>query len=242
MSIPIRVISLERTSERRARFIAAHERLEFEIFPAIDGATLPPAVLQDQDLFVQPLPAMSSGAYGCALSHLRLWERVIEADAPMTIAEDDALFRRDFAVASEGLIALLPANWDLVLWGWNFDSVLSLLGLPDVAPSVMVFNQDALRENVDRYRHQTHRPFPLRLDKCFGLVAYTISPAGARKFKERCFPMQHFTLEFPLLQHLMPNSGVDIPMNRIYASTYSFVSFPPLVVTENRHETSTVQI
>lgn len=241
MPLPIHVISLARSAERKARFVDANRHIEFEVFPAVDGRQLPDTVLQDRELFVQPLPFPTRGAYGCALSHLRLWEKAIASETALTIAEDDAVFRLDFPQASEQLLASLPEDWDFVLWGWNFDSILSLMAMPDVAPTVMVFNQDALRANLAKYRTQTTPVHALPLDKCFGIPAYSISPRGARRFKDACFPMRDFKLEFPLLTHPMPNTGIDIAMNRIYASTRSFVCFPPLVVTENRHDISTVQ-
>lgn len=242
MPLPLHVISLERSQERRKSFLAANAHLDFQIFPAVDGSRLPQTVLQDRELFIPPLPFPTLGAYGVALSHLRLWERAIDTGSALTVAEDDAVFRQDFASASEEILRLLPQDWDFVLWGWNFDSILSLMGLPDVSPSVMVFNQDALRANLARYKSQTTRAYPLRLDKCFGIPAYSISPKGARRFKEHCFPLRNFSLVFPLLAHPMANTGIDIAMNQIYSSTQSFVSYPPLAVTENRHDISTIQV
>ncbi len=160
----------------------------------------------------------------------------------MTIAEDDAVFREDFHEKSQELIQTLPSNWDIILWGWNFDSILSLKEMPNISPSVMLFNQEQLRNSIPTFKKMGSPSYPLRLDKCFGTIAYSISLDGANKFKQMCFPLIPFDLHFPLLNRKLSNNGIDIAMNKIYSETHSFVSFPPLVVTKNIHEISTVQV
>jgi len=241
VQIPIKVVSLKRSTTRREEFVRNNPGLAYAFFDAVDGKTLIPAILEDPKLFVQPLRFPSLGAYGCALSHLRLWEQAIDSNEPLTIAEDDAVFRRDFPAASAALIEKLPPDWDLVMWGWNFDSILSVLPLRGISPAVMVFNQDDLRAGMNEFRDLVHPAYPLELHRCFGTVAYTISPGGARKFKEHCFPMKQFDLYFPLLPQKVPNTGVDIAMNRVYPDTRSFAAFPPLVATPNDTAASTVQ-
>lgn len=238
----VKVISLERSTERRRAFASGNPGLDHEFFPGVDGRSIPDAILHDRRLFIDPLPAMSPGARGCALSHLKLWEMAIRLNRPISIAEDDALFRRDFATASARVLAKLPADWDFILWGWNFDSILSVHALPNVAPIVMVSNQDSLRKNAELYLEQTTESFPLRLDKCFGTPAYTISPGGASKFRAACFPLTEMNVWFPLLNRMINNRGIDIAMNKIYSETNSFVAFPPLAITRNEHEASTVLV
>lgn len=53
--------------------------------------------------------------------------------------------------------------------------------------------------------------------------------------------MRNFELFFPVLNRKIPNTGIDVAMNKIYSATNSYVSFPPLVVTKNEHESSTIQ-
>ena len=236
----IYVISLARSGERRALFASRNSHLKFDFFDAVDGSSLDVARLVESGIFEADLP-YTPGAYGCAISHLTLLERAAAGERPLTIAEDDAIFRLDFEEQYRAVMASLPADWDIVVWGWNFDSILSLNAMPDVSPGVMVFSQDELRKTIDAFQEMRSKPGVMRLDKCFGTVAYTISPSGARKFKARCFPLSKFMLYFPLLNRELPNNGIDIAFNRIYCSTSSYVAFPPLVVTENIHSISTVQ-
>jgi glycosyl transferase, family 25 len=241
VTLPIRVINLERSVDRKREFIQNNAGLAHEFFPAVDGKLLTERQIGDERLFIKPLPFPSIGAYGVALSHLALWERVIEANQPMTIAEDDAIFRSDFASESGKVLSQLPESWDIILWGWNFDSILCVTAIANVSPVVMLFNQNSLREQTDSFRKLTLPSHLLKLDKCFGIPAYTISPAGAKKFKAQCFPMKNFELYFPILNRKIPNTGIDVAMNRIYSSTESFVAFPPLAITKNDHGVSTIQ-
>lgn len=241
MDIPVKVINLSRSAGRRESFIRDNPGLAYEFFEAVDGRTLTEKHLDASGLFVPPLAFPSMGAYGAALSHLKLWDMAIESGRPVTVAEDDAVFRADFAQASADILARMPDGWDFVLWGWNFDSVLSVLAMRGVSPVVMLFGQDVLRQNIDAFRKMTDVPAALGLDRCFGLPAYTISPAGARRFRQQCFPVRDFSLWFPVLNKHIRNTGIDLAMAKIYADTNSYVSFPPLVVTRNDHGISTIQ-
>jgi len=197
-------------------------------------------VLSDPNLFARNLQ-YTKGAYGCALSHLAAWFDAIDSNEIVTVAEDDAIFRHDFQSMHQQVLSNLPDDWDIVMWGWNFDSILSLNSMPEISPTVLFFDQQQLRNKIYEFQIATQRPTLLPLDKCFGTPAYSISPKGAEKFLKGCFPLQHFFLYFPGLNRELPNNGIDIAMNRIYASTNSFACFPPLVITKNEHETSSIQ-
>jgi len=237
----VKVISLDRSIERKNEFIKNNSAIKYEFVSAVDGQLLTSQDISKAEHFINPLPFPSRGAYGVALSHLKLWNEAIEAGVSVTVAEDDAIFRSDFHVKTEVLISELPSDWDIVLWGWNFDSILSLVAMPNISPSVMLFSQALLRQNITHFQKDRSIIHTFKLDKCFGLPCYTISPTGAKKFKQLCFPLKNFELFFPVLNRKIPNTGIDIAMNRIYSTTNSYVSFPPLVVTKNEHEISTIQ-
>ena len=242
MSKKVKVISLERSIDRKNYFIENNPHLDYEFINGIDGQLLTEDEINNPLHFINPLPFSSLGAYGVALSHLSLWNRAIEEKMPITVAEDDAIFRYDFHLRSEEIILQLPIDWDIILWGWNFDSILSLLLMINFSPAVVLFNQDMLRNNIDKFKLEKTNSFPLRLDKCFGIPAYTISAKGAELFKHLLFPLKNFELFFPFLNKNIPNTGIDVAMNKIYSTTGSFVSFPPLVITKNEHKFSTIQI
>lgn len=238
------VISLEESAERRRDFAEANEHLEFKFFDAVNGKEVTSRwlknPLKDKSLFDKSL-RYTAGAVGCAMSHLQMWERCIAAGAPMTILEDDAITRFDFDKVQQEVVSNLPADWDFVLWGWNFDSVLVPGEMEGLSPVLMLFDQEAMRANVDAFQAMNQGPKLLKLKHAFGIPAYSISPKGAKLLKERCFPLRELQFSVPLTRISVPNNGVDIPMNMAYPHLQAFVAFPPLVITENIHEISTVQ-
>ncbi len=234
----IKVISLKSSHDRRKNFKEKNEHIAFEFFDAIDGK-----LAKDNSEIIRLINkdvVYTDGAIGCALSHYQLWNISIDKNEALTIAEDDAIFRFDFFEKKSQVLQVIK-DWDIILWGWNFDSILALNVMPHISPAVMVFDQSMLRSSVDKFQNLIEPAFPLRLDKCFGIPCYSISPAGAKKLKSLCFPLQNFNLFFPLLNRSLPNNGIDIALNRVYGKTQAYVSFPPLVVTENDHSISTVQ-
>jgi len=236
---PVKVISLARSIERRKAFSELNAHIDFEFFDAIEGAQIMPEVNNSPDLFEFGL-RYNAGAIGCAMSHLMLWQQAAETDQVLTIVEDDAILRHDFHEQAARVIERLPADWDIAVWAWNFDSILSLNMMPDVSPAVMLFDQARMRESIANFQSTTKAPQLLPLDKCFGTPAYAISPTGARKFMLNCFPLKNFELYFPVLNRMIPNNGIDIAMNRIYSATNSFCALPPLAVTKNEHAASLI--
>ena len=59
--------------------------------------------------------------------------------------------------------------------------------------------------------------------------------------RDRCLPLRQMDVHFPGLNRALYNTGIDIPMNDAYPEIEAYVGFPPLVVTKNEHETTTVQ-
>lgn len=240
MTLPIRVISLPGSIERRASFAAHNAHLAYEFFDAVDGREYVPQMAQLPQLFSPGLD-YTPGAVGCALSHLTLWQDAAESGQALTILEDDAILRHDFAARSAQVVAGLPPDWDIVVWGWNFDSILSLHIMPGVSPAVVLFNQTQMRASVRNFQALAGAPAVHRLSECFGTCAYTISPIGARRFMANCFPLAPFHHYVHGLKSDLPNNGIDIAMIRLYSHTHAYCALPPLAVTKNELSTSLVQ-
>jgi glycosyl transferase family 25 len=219
----IHVISLLRTPERRESFTHLNPTIDFEFSDAVDG-----------DPGLLPFPeAYTLGARGCALSHLRLWQKAVETNQPITIAEDDAILRADFDTRAPQVLAALEPEWDLVMWSWNMDALLSLATLPGITPMLVYCDQNAMRRTIGEFRETCDRLTVLALDKCFGTCCYSISPGGARKFMEGCFPIRGEPVVFPGIAQPIPEDGIDKSMNRLYPVTRSYVAMPPMAVTPN---------
>ena len=239
----ISLINLDRTPDRLAEFHRRNGHLEeVSRFRAVDGRTVDiGALTRIHLLHPSVVSTYTKGALGCALSHLALWDRAVTRDEDITICEDDAIFNRGFVEVAERLIGTLAADWDVILWGWNFDSVVCFEMLPGVSPCCLSFDQDALRAGVQSFQDQRVAPQLFKLHRALGLVCYTISPKGARVLRDRCLPLRQMDVHFPGLNRALYNTGIDIPMNDAYPEIEAYVGFPPLVVTKNEHETTTVQ-
>lgn len=234
----VRVISLTRTPERRAEFQRRNVGLDYEFFDAIDGSAITPEGLAAIGLFKEV--KYTAGGHGVALSHYHLWEEAGSGNSPMIVAEDDAVFRPDFAAMQAELLAELPPNWDFVLWGFNFDAALSFW-LAFGMKTFVAFDATATRRAVEALKASRGRPQLMRLEFSFGLPAYTISPAGARRFRSALFPMREFSRTLPLTPNPVRNFGIDAAINQVYLVANAYVCFPPLVVTPNDRANSTVQ-
>jgi GR25 family glycosyltransferase involved in LPS biosynthesis len=234
----VNVINLERSADRRTEFARNNPHLAPEWVKAVDGGALTLTDIAQSGLF-RPGLDYTAGAYGVALSHHALWSRAAASGQALTVAEDDAIFRADFAEASARVLAALPAEWDIIQWGFNFDSVLALR-LFDMS-TVISFNHAHTALALAAFRDARPEPAPWRLEASFGLPCYSITPAGARKFLAGCFPLADFNRTIPSLPQKVRNRGIDIAMTAVYPGVSAFVAFPPLVVTANDRAKSTIQ-
>ncbi len=116
------VVNLERRPDRLARFKSgwaeAFENSKFysqvpelSVFTAFDGVRIgAPSIWTSGD-----------GAFGCCLSHLTLWARILSngigPDETAAIFEDDAIFAVDFADRAAELAARVPADVDIFYLG-----------------------------------------------------------------------------------------------------------------------------
>lgn len=237
----IALINLDRTPERLAVFAQNNAHVDSVTrYAAVDGYALDTDALVARGL-IDPaaLSSYSKGALGNACSHLSLWEMAIREERTITICEDDAILASNFESSADGLMALLPADWDCILWGWNFDTWLYFDMLPGVSPCVAAFDQAAMRQGIAQFQTRAAAPRLFRLLRAFGCLCYSISPRGAARLRRHCLPIRPMEVHFPGLNRTLPNTGIDIMMNAAYPQLNAFVSFPPLAITENRHDLST---
>jgi GR25 family glycosyltransferase involved in LPS biosynthesis len=237
----IYVVNLDRSEDRLREFRRVNSHMPgIQRFSAVDGATIDRGALVDANTISAEL-RYTNGALGCALSHIFFWEAAMAEKEEITVCEDDAIFHHRFLELAPRLIASLPSDWGLVMWGWNFDSILWLDLMPGISPCLATFDQDQMRKAADDYQRQNLSPFLFPLLRSYGTVCYTVSPTGAKRLLENGLPLRPFTLPFPTINPQFPNNGIDIVMNSLYSSIHAYVSFPPLVITKNDHGVSTVR-
>lgn len=237
------LINLDRSPERLSGFQAVNAHLENVVrFPAIDGGKQDIAALIAGGSIDQVSAThYTPGAVGAALSHIALWTRAIDAQQSLTVCEDDAIFNANFAQASRLLIETLPADWDFILWGWNFDANLLVDLIPSVSACLCKFDPGSLVAGVETFRTQAIVSRALPLLRSFGIPCYSISPRGAQALKSACFPIRAGDIYFPGMNQLIANVGIDVAMNNAYPAIKAYAAFPPLVVTKNERATSTIQ-
>lgn len=92
--IPVYVISLARAADRRAavcQHLAAHN-IQYTLIDAVDGSKLSPAEIQEK---VAPGISIHAGAIGCYLSHLGVYQDMVDKGLTLALVlEDDARISR----------------------------------------------------------------------------------------------------------------------------------------------------
>ncbi len=227
-------INLDKRTDRRDAFLKTNGSIaDFERFPAVDGSLLKQDPLIAQGILAEPLQSYTPRALGSAMSHKGLWDRCIDSGVTTTIAEDDAVFNTHFAEKASALLAKLPPDWDIVRWGWNFDSLLDVQLIPGLKSSVMLFNPAPLGERQSEFQQQQYDVVPLRLRNAFGIVCYSVSAKGAERLRQACFPLKKEAVVVPGMRRRINNHCLDVVMNKHYRTLNSFVCVPPLVWAEN---------
>ncbi len=239
----VRFLNLDRSKDRLAAFLEVNGHLTDPVrVAAVDGAGYSRHDLQAVHALSGEMPGYTDGAIGCALSHLGEWELASRAESPITLAEDDAILHHQFEPLAEAVLASLPPDWDILQWGWNFDSILAFDLMPGVSPCVGVFDQAGLRANTARFQSLPLKPTTYRLQRSLGTVCQSISPRGAAKLLQHCLPIRPMEAFYPVLNRVLPNTGIDSMMNELYPRINAYVCLPPLAITRNEHAHSTVQV
>ncbi len=240
-------MNLDRSPGRLAEFREINPHLsDVTRFSAVDGQTLKLDPLVAAGLVTSDILATYSiNELGCAMSHIALWKRGLASGEMITIAEDDAVFHKEFLRHAGDVIAKLPADWDMILWGWNFDLFLVMEMLPGLSPCLAQFEEIKSIEGARQFQSQDLRPYPVKLRWAFGLPCYSVSPNGARKIMAKCLPLRPLVLPSPeglrakLHAPYFRTVGIDGTLNVIYPELNAFICFPPTVITRNDPSQST---
>jgi GR25 family glycosyltransferase involved in LPS biosynthesis len=233
------VINLDRCADRFDAFRTRNAHLgPVRRLAAVDGAKVDRLDLEHRGVIATGLN-YTDGALGCALSHLCLWREAAAGNRALTICEDDAVCASDFIEAANGRLAGLADDWDIVLWGWLFNSMLVFQIFPgqpaflrhgSETPSVADFAAAPL---AARSGHL------FRLNRACGALCYTISPRGAARLLALCTPLRILRLEVPeAAAGWWPTIGIDILMSAFYPALNAYINIPPLAMSPNINSTT----
>ena len=207
---PIKIINLERRQDRRTNTIkqlsdAGFEPNDYEFVKATDGSTLVPTQ-ELKELFQGNDFGSRKGVIGCALSHYRLWQQLVNnpRDAYYLIMEDDFILCPDFNSRFQELSKTCAfINNDVLFLGYSMFS-------KDRQKHFKLYND--LSKNETKI---------VPLDKKLyigGYFMYSINKNGARK----------------LLDYIEQNGikhGIDY-LNKIMPDLHSYECQPQLVFSE----------
>lgn len=245
----VQFVNLDRSTDRLAEFKAVNSHLtEVTRVPAIDESRIDLQALAQQGLVKGDILSMYPiGALCRALSDLAFWNWTIASGKPLTIADDDAIFNLKFDFIAPELIKTLPPDWDLILWGFNFDMFMIFDMLPGVTPCVCQFDQAKMRLSTRAFQEMSVSPVAHKLIWAFGMTSYTVSPKGAQFLRSKCFPLQPMLVPCPEGIRTPPHSanyravGIDNTINAYYKEMKAYVCLPPLVINKNEPSRSTIQ-
>lgn len=164
------IILLGRDERRRRNVqrVIADGGLDVEIFPAVDGLELTSAdierLIRRGRLDTERAAFLKRGQIACALSHVRVLERILARGLESAvILEDDVRLEADFARRLGAALRETPPDFDLLyLYDGNPDSSTPVPGASRVRAS----------------------GYPL------GTVAYAVSRKGASRILERIVPIR----------------------------------------------------
>ncbi len=145
----INVLNLDRSKDRLMTFAKVNAHLKnVTRVSAADGASLDTLALERAGIISRDLMGRdyySTGALGAAVSHLAMFDLAVNQNRIITIAEDDAIFNTEFERLAPAMIKALPADWDFVLWGFNFDVFAAFEMIPGVSHCMAQFDEPRMK-------------------------------------------------------------------------------------------------
>lgn len=117
--LPIWLLNLERSPERRAFMEEQFKRLdlEYEIFKAVDGLQLSQdelACYSRQDALRCSERELLPTEIGCALSHARIWQRIVEEGLEKVLVFEDDILIGTMMPHILRVLDRLPPDWEFI--------------------------------------------------------------------------------------------------------------------------------
>ncbi len=235
----VRAIHLPQAEERKRLFLQLNqiEDVRFIFEEGVDGKCLDLPELKRTNIIVGGTQGMTFGLLGSGLAHRNLWLKSIELGQCLIVCEDDAVFRKDFHKQFTACMRFIPSDWDFLLLGYNFDSVLEVDMITGVEHFAGEFYNRKLGPlELQQFQQMCTPATVLPLRNAFGLPGYAVSPAGAKFLLNNVFPIQNRPIRVPALRRTILTGSVDTTMNALYRQMKAYACIPPLVVTPNEKD------
>ena len=240
LELPAQVISLRRSQERRAAFAHRNGKtgLDYVFVDGVDGVEQWDAISKSRRVPKAWQSGWSKGAIGSGLSHCLMWRRCLDLNLPICVLEDDVLVASDWQRCCSEALDQVPKGIDVLLLGWNLDSVLRAEVLSGVACISLFEPAFPSPQQIRTVLDQQSCRRVVRLGKALGLPGYVLTPRGAQKLLLGLPPFEAEPLQVGRGIPEVPCMTLDAQMNRFYPQLQAFVVVPPLVLAENDQQTS----
>jgi GR25 family glycosyltransferase involved in LPS biosynthesis len=235
------ILTIPKNVRRLETFLDANRRSGLELVPYFG---VEPHMFTRDELVAQRLidadlhPRFRLGYIAHALSCRNIWILAAQATEPTFVFEDDAYVADDVA-AKVALATAGLSEWDILLLGYNTDSILDIL-LSDEMRLLSKFSvKNPTPEQIQAIIQQPN-PRVFRLYQAFATCGYVISPRGAQACLEACFPLRNVVVKVPALGRSLFTYTLDCTLNTVYRDLRAYAFLPPLVLTTNDHAGSSI--
>jgi len=231
-------ISLDPEGERYRTFAERNAHLgAITILRAIKGADISREERVSSGLMTAELvaaDAVTDGIVGCAASHRAVWRMIAASGAGAMVMEDDVITHPALPAYIAAKAGLLERA-DIVLFSANTNSILSTVSPQGLVTRELMNPKNPDIDWIDNAFAATTiadvRPF--RLLKGFGLCCYWVSPQGAARLVQDCYPLTLEGTDIPFMAEKWPGSTIDGRMNAFFPSMRAFITRPFLAYSPN---------
>jgi glycosyl transferase, family 25 len=235
------IVHLEEHVERKRDFLSRNTVPGNFIWTAgTKGADLNRLALMESG-FLQRNAQINDGSLGNAQSIIRLLKLSIDNNEIVTILEDDAILCHHFDPYSLGLLESISFAFDIVQWGWNFDSVLYLFPMSHaLGPMEIRARQDIAQMGYRQFQEFAGARTLIPLGHQWSSHCFTITPHGAGILLDLLLPLDTAPFFREDLNLRIQPRGLDSMMGKCYPKMKAYSCFPPLSMTLNDKAHSTI--
>ena len=200
------LISLEKSTDRHQRLQSILDGLDYDIFWGVNGSELDlnelelSGKLDNNGRYKQNKPPLSDGEVGCALSHLGVYQAILDRNLKNALVLEDDLIvdysNPELPASLEQSFSELPHDWDLLYLGYaennNAISPGGLLRAWAIYPLLYLFNRE--RFNPAKFRRRFPRHYSQNLQRAgyhYRTHAYGVSNSGAKKILDFQMPVAY---------------------------------------------------
>jgi GR25 family glycosyltransferase involved in LPS biosynthesis len=150
----------------------------------------------------------------------------------ISVFEDDVVVSSRFSERAAEVVAQIPAEWDIIIWGFNHRDVFVWVDFGFSKAKLEFYNQSWFANSGD-LSITAISSVPIKLAHCIGTFAYSITPRGARTLLNHCVPLRNRLIPFPGTDVVIEDAGIDCAMCGVYPSMEAFACIPPLALHDD---------